>query len=232
MDEIDSLEKFTALCCSEFFTTEKSRWIFRGQASSAFRLLPSVARSPHTSSDRARYEKSLFEMFKREARAHPATHCANDWEWLSLAQHHGLPTRLLDWSLNPMVALYFAVESEACRHEDGSMFALHAPKKASSDSLQKGPFRITKSVKFHPNLVSPRIKAQEGLFVACFDIEAPLDHDLRPDWSIRKFVVPQAHKASIRYALYRLGVHASSLFPDVDGLASRLRWQHSVAPLK
>ncbi len=55
------------------------------------------------------------------------------------------------------------------------------------------------------------------------------DQALRSDWCIERLRVPAARKAYLRYELFRLGVHASSLFPDVDGLAARIRWQHSIS---
>ena len=84
----------------------------------------------HTSSSVEKFEKSVFDMFKREARSMLDTSPIDDWEWLSLAQHHLVPTRFMDWSQNPLVALYFAVVGNP--KVDGAFFALHARKKTSS----------------------------------------------------------------------------------------------------
>lgn len=59
------------------------------------------------------FEERVFRAFKKDARLHmhlPETH---DWDWLALAQHYGLPTRLLDWSTNPLVACFFALQDES-----------------------------------------------------------------------------------------------------------------------
>jgi hypothetical protein len=77
--------------------------------------------------------------------------------------------------------------------------------------------------------VTPRIRAQEGLFVACAELEVPLDQALRSDWRIECLRVPASRKAHLRYELFRVGVHASSLFPDIDGLTARIRWQHGIS---
>jgi hypothetical protein len=193
-----------------------------------FKLIPSVGRGRHTSKDRRKYEQSLFDIFCREARAYLTLLPSDKWEWLSIAQHHGLPTRLLDWTHNILVALYFAVEANPAA--DGVLFALRSITKASERVRERSPFSIVRPAKFYPNIVTPRIRAQEGLFVVCSDLEAPLDQNLRRDWQVERLQIPSGAKGALRYELFRLGVHASSLFPDIDGLAARLKWQHAVSP--
>jgi acyl-CoA synthetase (AMP-forming)/AMP-acid ligase II len=54
---------------------------------------------------------------------------------------------------------------------------------------------------------------------------------LRDGWRMECLSVPAANKPTLRYELFRVGVHESSMFPDIVGLATRIRWQHSVSPL-
>lgn len=229
MPEITSLHTFLQYGSAHYFTADRGRWVFRGHSDSEFKLIPSVGRSPHLKKSTEAYELSLFNMFCREAVSHLRTVPSDDWEWLSIAQHHGLPTRLLDWTANPLVALYFAVESNP--DKDGALFALHSTSVVAKKTRQESPFAIKRPAKFYPNAVSPRIRAQEGLFVACSDVEQPLDEPLRKDWAIERHVIRARDKSDIRYQLFRVGIHASALFPDIDGLAERLRWQHAAAPL-
>ena len=225
---IGSVQQFLAHISNRHFRRERGSWVFRGHADARYTLVPSVGRGEHTSATREKYEQSLFTIFCREARGHIKPIPADDWEWLALAQHHGLPTRFLDWTHNPLVALYFAVDSSPT--VDGQVFFLNAPQKASKHTLQESPFALRRPAKIYPNIVSARIRAQEGLFVACSDLETPLDQALRSDWTIERLIVPASAKAKIRYDLYRVGVHTSSLFPDIDGLTARIKWQHAVSP--
>lgn len=227
---ITSVGEFLSKAGMFHFTEPRGRWVFRGHSDVTHELVPSVGRGTHTSKSREKYETSLFDIFCREARSHLETVPTNEWEWLSIAQHHGLPTRLLDWSHNPMVAIYFAVNGN--ENKDGAIFSLYSINKANERVREGSPFNISRPVKLYPNFVSPRIRAQEGLFVACPNVEIPLDQQLPDKWVIKKYSIPETSKAKIRYELFRLGIHESSLFPDLDGLASRLKWQHSVSPLK
>jgi len=115
---------------------------------------------------------------------------------------------------------------EASRHV--RFTAWQPPTQASAEVRGGSPFTIRQPVKYFPAIVSPRIRAQEGLFVACSKLETPLDQALRTDWTRDHMLIPAAAKERIRYAVLRVGTHASSLFPDVEGLAARLKWQHGV----
>jgi hypothetical protein len=228
MNEITSAHQLLSRCLSSYFAEPRGQWIFRGHADAKYKLISSVGRATHTSKSAEKFEQSLFTIFRREAPGFTSIIPTNEWEWLSMAQHHGLPTRLLDWTNNPLVALYFAVNDRP--DIDGSLYALRAPRKAPRGVQAGSPFSIDQPVKFYPNLVTPRIRAQEGVFVVCSDLTVPLDKSLRSDWRLDLLKIPAASKVSLKYELFRLGVHESALFPDLDGLAARLAWQHSASP--
>lgn len=225
---LSSVEQLLRVVGHSKFSESRGRWVFRGHARSKWKLLPSVSRSARTAKNLIGHEKSLLEIFQREASIYQRTDCQNAWEWLSFGQHHGLPTRMLDWTHNPLVALYFAVSSD--EETDGELFALRSTKKAGPVTMSKSPFDMDKPVKYYPRIVSERLRAQEGLFIVFSDPDVCLFESKQENWEIDRFLIPSGSKADIRYDLYRLGVHDSSLFPDVDGLARRLAWQHGVNP--
>ncbi|MEI7700392.1 MAG: FRG domain-containing protein [Planctomycetia bacterium] len=226
---VKNMFEFHRLLLDRYFKLQRGAWVFRGHSNSIYRLIPSVGRLEHTTSSDEKLENSLLAMFKRGAVIHMQTQPRNKWEWLALAQHHGLPTRLLDWTFNPLVALYFAVEDG--KETDASLFALNAGKKISEGFLESSdPLTIHTSMKYIPTTQTPRIVAQEGLFTVQPQISKPLGDQLQPDWQLDHITIPATAKAELHYQLFRQGVHRASLFPDIDGLASHIRWQHTVRP--
>ena len=225
---IRSLGQFSNQLSERHFREQHGQWVFRGHSSPRFQLIPSIGRAEHTSRSREKFESSIFTRFWRSAGQYLGEVPHNEWDRLALAQHHGLPTRLLDWSYNPLVALYFAVEDMA--DEDGTVFALRAPRQVPKQMLEESPFGITKPMKFNPRIVVPRMWAQEGLFTVHSNLEEPLTTKSRPGWLVEQFQVPAEMKLRIRYELYRHGVHRAALFPDLDGLSKHLKWVHAVHP--
>lgn len=114
-----------------------SLW-FRGQSNASHQLVPGALRNIHQSHDHLGEEiddsvvrissggifsgpdsERMLQEFKQLARPFLEQQPSNDFEWMFIAQHHGLPTRLLDWSTNALVALYFAAQGAPTRKGDG-----------------------------------------------------------------------------------------------------------------
>jgi len=160
-----------------------SMTIFRGQRR-YWPLLPGISRNNSVDTI-LRDEKILFSKFKKEAERCLHLIPETDWDWLVVAQHHGLPTRLLDWTHNPYIGLWFAIERA---HKEGSQPEVWSLKPEKADiitSLDKTrPFSGKRTKVFNTSFSIPRIRAQMGCFTLFRYVEksekgfVPLESDL------------------------------------------------------
>ncbi|MEO1058685.1 MAG: FRG domain-containing protein, partial [Actinomycetota bacterium] len=105
----DSLATSPPISASYIEATGINRPIYRGHGRSTYDLVPPVFRTPNVTQDVLFEEQQLLETFKRRSRPYLNDPPSEDLDWLVLARHYGVPTRLLDWSTSPAVALWFAV---------------------------------------------------------------------------------------------------------------------------
>ncbi len=197
----------------------KSTWRFRGVRSARYDLVPKVGR-PGTIKDGydLKIEDHMLNEFRRTAQGilPSGERIPSNWELLILAQHHGLPTRLLDWTESPLVAAYFAVE-KGDSDEDAAISA-YQPKKESSVDLDTHPFEI-ESGAIRPPHVARRLVVQSGTF----SIHAKPTETYSPP-GLHKLVMSGEQLEEFKLRLFQQGIHRASLFPDLDGLASHLDW--------
>ncbi len=190
--------------------------IYRGVSSSTYELVPKIGR--YKSVD-LHWEKETLNMFKERALPYLTTVPKNDWEWLALAQHHGLSTRLLDWTHNPLIATYFAVEKDS--NEDAAVYFLDVQSEGNMaiPSLEGGPFGLEKVCIFHPPHVSSRITVQSGIFT----IHPKPATSYQPN-QLNKFIIPSDVRFEFKERLQDFGIDRSTLFPDLDGVSEFLNF--------
>jgi hypothetical protein len=266
----------------------RRRLYFRGQsrrAEDGYALTPSVARYKHLANlslaERERKECEVLETFSNHLLTYVQHRPLTPWEELAIAQHHGLPTRFMDWTTNPLVALYFAVRNTHGGQNDSAVYVLISNPKRYAD-LRRGqaaeikpvgdsttepaakpsedayadfsaggdaesatdgdvvvveeiasditadvgpvelptPFKITENIIYDPPHVSPRIRAQDGVLLACWQPTHPLDEK-----DYLEMVIKQNAQDDICRRLDQYGVFDKQLFPDLDGIAKWLKYR-------
>ena len=208
-----------------------AQWFYRGVGKESYELIPSLFRLniKNTLLSWKKVEEYITYHFKRESRPFLDAEPKSELEWLAVAQHYGLPTRLLDWTTNALIALFFAVEKFEKRG-NAVVWCLGLP---SAHNCWPKSTRIDRklgiekdSLIYFPNHISPRIIAQSG----CFTI-----HDLpkeRNDFIpleqqplfalIDKIIIQSRYKKAILNELYEVGIHPGSVYPGLDGLSKKL----------
>lgn len=222
MKEITNLEDFISYVNSNF---KCGHYIYRGVRDGGNHILiPSVGRNEIYNKDN---EIETFQQFKRRAHSTVASNPSNDWEWLAIAQHHGLPTRLLDWTTSPLIALFFATQPkvrdsklEECCDNGGAIYVLHFCNYINT-MVDTNPFEYKKVGVYQPPHIATRISGQAGLFTIQPEPNKELayekDERLPNDIIKIKFTKESAQK--IQGQLFRIGVRHDMLFPDLDGFA-------------
>jgi hypothetical protein len=222
-----------------------SRWVYRGLGDRAYELKAGAGRVPHYN---LAFELTLLEVFERRANEFIDTRQSGRWDLLALAQHHGLPTRLLDWTTNPLVAAFFAISADPASIEvddpassaptPGKLTVRPAPghvcarviawpvsgKDVVDPDVDKDPFKLS-AIKFlMPRVLTTRISTQGGLFSVHPVPSAPWPDPLEKAGEI--FDIPGEMRGVFQRKLFHLGVDKQRIMGGLDGLCSRLSWQY------
>jgi hypothetical protein len=232
------------------YRVEAGKFLFRGQ-SEDWPLLPKLARLK-TDEDLLDVERVMLEEFARLSLPYTKGLVNDSWDRLALAQHHGLPTRLLDWTFSALAALWFAVSPKPREDDDkrpmrdGVVWMLRpavadfvrfpakdSPSEPTDSAFEVAdlPSTLVRTRIFLPRVVADRISAQSGVFTVhatLQDVRAP--HFARLEQhpcfakNLVKIPVLAKHFGRLRNQLHHCGINSSTIYPDLGGLCQHLEW--------
>jgi hypothetical protein len=205
---------------------------------------------PEKPHGKSHLEAHILRNFIRHSRPHFRVPPVNDWELLVTAQHHGLPTRLMDWTYSPLVAAHFATifpskgDRVVWRLEWQELhrkfkfpdvaFLIQDLAQISKSDEGLTPWKLFKHEEvprefaclLDPPSLDARIVAQSAAFTLCTDTSRPFEeflaaHNLED--ALTKFVIAAEDVAKVRDQLDLVGVNERQLFPDLDGVSAEMR---------
>lgn len=210
----------------ELHTLRRGQWaehyVYRGENATTHTLRPKFGRrlaDPFKTKDGTvfpspEHELGLLARFKRHSAPFIEHYPIDDWDWLAVAQHHGLATRLLDWSENILVAAYFACNG--LHRRDAVIHALNTRDISDAD-MNVSPFSLEDDAIFHPRHSTPRITAQSGLFTVhakpAEAFETPM---------LERIVIPKDIIPELFATLRTYGFRKSKLFPGLDSITEEV----------
>ncbi len=204
--------------------------IYRGQ-NVDLPLLPNFGRvaKEHELAAPLWTEQQMLDAFRRLSPPYLRVMPRDTFEWLALAQHHGLPTRLLDWTGNPLFALWFAVRRNPPDGRDGVFWALDVQEdhEVPTDEVSLGINDLKNTRVFRPPHISDRIIAQDGWFTVHRYLEekdrfVPLERQPRFRDHLDRATISRGAFGSLRSRLRKLGINDRVLFPDIVTLCREL----------
>ncbi len=233
----------------------RSNYVFRGVVDASWDLKTSLMR---LGGDYARLEKPMLRNFRKYA--HRDT-CPGEsvWSWLAVAQHHGLPTRLLDWTFSPYVAMHFATDDVERMNVDGAIWCVdfvetikYLPDQLQAileaewgvgftvEMLSKVAERLDEFdglspsdfvVFFEPPSLDDRVINQYALFSVMSNPETCLGEWLGQHPELyHRVIIPASMKWEVRDKLDQANINERMLFPGLDGLTGWLKRHYSPGP--
>ncbi len=167
-----------------------------------------------------------FSKWSKQAIAYIPELPENDWERLAIAQHHGLATCLLDWTYNPLVALYFACSEEP--KSDATVFC-YEPDHFIVESKLDLSEAVCPGSGFMPRAIAPRILNQQAVFTVHLPVDETVLVGLHPVWkdhpTLVRLEIPAKLKPELLSMLDNYGINAVGLFPDLEGLSRHVNWE-------
>ncbi len=203
--------------------------LFRGQNTNEA-LLPSIARK-NPKIDTTELETKMLNELKRQTKTIIDGDKFDEWDWLIYAQHYGMKTRLLDWSSNPLTALWFACSNQYKMNSNSYVYIfLNAEEYLLDKSKEKSPFTRIKTRVLKPSLNNQRVIAQAGWFTAhkyskknSKYVDLKYNRELKEN--IIEVVIPQKIKKDILEGLNVFGINSKTLFNDVAGICQHINWE-------
>lgn len=228
-------------------TGQYSNWAFRGERDERWPLYSALSRycqnfGVHRNAW-LEQERRVVRVFKRKAHVYLSgpPEPDDDFQWLALMQHHGAPTRLIDFTWSPYVAAFFALERAV---GDGVVWALNPARLAASEGPRRDKVdpRIPGNLKKYffknqepfvwlgePHTMNRRLIAQSGTFLVPGVLDQPVEKIVSaypdPPQILAKFILPNRVRETGMRELYRMNITYATLFPDLDGLARSMAYE-------
>lgn len=200
--------------------------VFRGHSRTDYKLIPFIGRIKNYSTD---LEKQIFLEFKRQYHRYTQEKPRNDMEVLFLAQHYGLPTRLLDWTYNPLVALFFAcnAHNEGKDLDDGRVYfkvlknKLHdhkeKNKKKKMPETLKSIFECKENIHIVPDYTDIRYLNQQSSFLICNS------DPTKEEEGVYITIEKKAKKKILKDLADVCGIDEKFIYPGLEGLSQSIK---------